>query len=89
MMMQQGLLEEVKSVLNYKENNALKTVGYSELFDYFEKKISLEEATDKIKVNSRRYAKRQLGWFNKTNDYKWYHPNQIEAIKNYISSEIK
>jgi tRNA dimethylallyltransferase len=89
LMLDAGLEEEVKSVANFKDNNALKTVGYSEMFDYLEGELSLTEASEKIKVNSRRYAKRQIGWFNKDKDYKWFHPSQIEAIKNYISSEIK
>jgi tRNA dimethylallyltransferase len=89
LMLDAGLEDEVKSVVNFKDNNALKTVGYSEMFDYLEGELSLTEASEKIKVNSRRYAKRQIGWFNKDKDYKWFHPSQIEAIKNYISSEIK
>jgi tRNA dimethylallyltransferase len=89
LMLDAGLEDEVKSVVNFKDNNALKTVGYSEMFDYLDKKLTLTEAIEKIKVNSRRYAKRQIGWFNKDKDYKWFHPSQIEAIKNYISSEIK
>lgn len=88
LMIDAGLENEVKSVLNFKTNNALKTVGYSEMFDYLEGQISLAEAIDKIKVNSRRYAKRQLGWFNKTKDYQWFNPSEIEAIKNYISDEV-
>ena len=88
LMIDAGLENEVKSVLNFKTNNALKTVGYSEMFDYLEGKISLAEAIDKIKVNSRRYAKRQLGWFNKTKDYQWFNPSEIEAIKNYISDKV-
>ena len=86
LMLENGLLDEVKSVIPYKDKNALRTVGYSEIFDFLDDKISLEEATEKIKVNSRRYAKRQLGWFNKSGDYKWFHPNEIESIKKFISS---
>jgi tRNA dimethylallyltransferase len=85
-MMQQGLLDEVKSVLHYKNKNALKTVGYSELFDYLEGNCTIEEAIEKIKVNSRKYAKRQMAWFNKNEAYKQFHPNEIEAIKKFISS---
>jgi tRNA dimethylallyltransferase len=89
LMLDEGLEEEVKSVVNFKDNNALKTVGYAEMFDYLEGELSLTEATEKIKVNSRRYAKRQIGWFNKDKNYKWFHPSQIEEIKTYISSKIK
>lgn len=87
-MMQGNLLDEVRSVINHKDKNALKTVGYTELFDYLDGKLTLEEATEKIKVNTRRYAKRQIGWFNKSGDYKWFNPNEIEAIKSYISLNI-
>jgi len=83
-MMQQGLLNEVKSVINYKENNALKTVGYSELFDYLNNKTILEEATEKIKVNTRKYAKRQIVWFNKNSEYSSFHPDNIAGIINFI-----
>ena len=86
MMMHQGLLEEAKSVIGFKNKNALKTVGYSELFDYLANNITLKEATEKIKVNSRKYAKRQIAWFNKNENYKQFHPDNIEAIKKYISS---
>lgn len=86
MMLTAGLEEEVKSVANFKANNALRTVGYSEMFDYLEGNINFIEATEKIKVNSRRYAKRQIGWFNKGNEYKWFHPNQLDEILNYINS---
>jgi len=79
-MMQEGLLDEVKSVSEFKNNNALKTVGYSELFNYLDGVFTLDEAIEKIKVNSRRYAKRQIGWFNKSGDYKWFHPNNIKEI---------
>jgi tRNA dimethylallyltransferase len=86
MMLTAGLEEEVKSVANFKANNALRTVGYSEMFDYLEGNINFIEATEKIKVNSRRYAKRQIAWFNKDNEYKWFHPNQLDEIINYINS---
>ena len=69
-MIQKGLLEEVKGLIEFQEINALKTVGYSELFEYFKKNISLEEAINKIKQNSRRYAKRQITWLNRYN-VKW------------------
>lgn len=68
LMMQQGLLEEVKSVYEFKHLNALRTVGYSELFDFIEHTISLNDAIELIKQNSRRYAKRQLTWFRKHTD---------------------
>ena len=86
LMMQHGLLEEVKQVKEYKNHNALKTVGYTELFDYLDGIYKLDEAVDKIKVNTRRYAKKQISWFNKSSDYKWFHPSEKENIISYINS---
>lgn len=64
-MMQDGLLEEARHLFPFKHLNALQTVGYQELFDHFEGKYSLEEAVEKIKQNTRHYAKRQMTWFRK------------------------
>ncbi|MCH4830327.1 tRNA (adenosine(37)-N6)-dimethylallyltransferase MiaA [Flavobacterium columnare] len=84
LMMQQGLLEEVKTLLPHKELNALQTVGYRELFDYFEEKASLEEAIDQIKMNTRRFAKRQMTWFKRTENTQWFDFKTalVEVIKN-------
>ncbi len=68
-MIEKGLLEEAKSLFPYKNLNALQTVGYKELFDYFEAKISLPQAIEEIKKNTRRYAKRQMTWFKKFLNY--------------------
>lgn len=87
-MINQGLLNEVKSVINYKNHNALKTVGYTELFEHLENKISLELAIENIKTNTRRYAKRQINWFIKNNDYQWYQPSEQKAIIELIESNI-
>lgn len=83
-MMQNGLLEEVKSLYPYKHLNALNTVGYKELFDFIDGKCSLEEAVNLIKQNSRRYAKRQLTWFNHQDDFETFEPTDIEKIKAYL-----
>jgi tRNA dimethylallyltransferase len=83
-MMDMGLLEEVKRLLPYREVNALKTVGYTELFDYLDGACSLAEAVDKIKQNTRRFAKRQLTWFRKDEEIKWFAPEQTTEILNYI-----
>ncbi|MCO6500554.1 MAG: tRNA (adenosine(37)-N6)-dimethylallyltransferase MiaA [Vicingus serpentipes] len=88
-MMQQGLLEEVKQISKYREHNALKTVGYTELFNYIDGKMELEEAIEKIKINTRRYAKRQLSWFHKHNDYKWFHPDDQKSIVTFIENSLK
>lgn len=73
-MMADGLAEEVKELLPYKHLNALQTVGYKELFNYFEGAISLQKATEQIKQNTRHYAKRQLTWFKKDAEWKWITP---------------
>ena len=80
-MMEQGLLEEVRSVYPHRELNSLNTVGYKELFQFLDGNISLEEAVEIIKKNTRNFAKRQLTWFRKDDSTKWYTPeNSIEEI---------
>ena len=71
LMMEAGLLDEVKSLLPFRELNALKTVGYTELFRYLDGAISLEQAVTDIKTNSRRYSKRQVTWFKRYDDFEW------------------
>jgi len=82
-MVEQGLIEEVRSLMPYKHLNALNTVGYSELFDYFDGKTDLHTAINLIKQNTRRFAKRQLTWFRKDQEMKWMtadNPNLINEI---------
>ena len=79
-MMDAGLEEEVLSMLPFKNLNALNTVGYKELFDYFEGKISKEQAITDIKTHSRRYAKRQITWFKRYNDFQWIESNFLNRI---------
>jgi tRNA dimethylallyltransferase len=83
-MMQNGLLEEVKSLYPYKHLNALNTVGYKEIFDFIDNKCTLEEAINLIKQNSRRYAKRQLTWFNHQGDFETFEPTDLEKLKAYL-----
>lgn len=71
-MMKEGLLKEVESLLPYRDNNALQTVGYRELFEYFDNKCSLDQAIEEIKKNTRHYAKRQLTWFARNPDMQWF-----------------
>lgn len=87
-MIKNGLVEEVKSLEPYKELNALKTVGYSEIFDYLDGKTDLPTAIDKIKQNTRRFAKRQLTWFRKDTETTWFEPGQRAAIISYIEQEL-
>ena len=84
MMMEEGQLEEVKSLAAFKNLNALQTVGYSELFDYLDKRITLPEAIERIKISTRQYAKRQLTWFKKDEDISWFQPYKIDEIINHI-----
>lgn len=85
-MMEQGLLNEVKQLLSYKHLNALQTVGYSELFEYLDGTISLQQAVEQIKVNTRHYSKRQLTWFRKDADMKWFAPDAIGRIVDELTS---
>jgi tRNA dimethylallyltransferase len=78
-MIDQGLVEEVKGLLPYRNHNALRTVGYKEIFEYLDGSCSLDEAIANIKINTRRYAKRQLTWFRKDPDIQWIHPD--DALK--------
>ncbi len=76
-----GLVEEVRSLINYQSLNALQTVGYRELFDYFSEKISLEEAIESIKTSTRHYAKRQMTWFKKDTTIQWTSPDEEKVLK--------
>lgn len=79
-MMKQGLLEEVQSLLPFRLLPALRTVGYTELFNYLDRKISIAEAVNAIKKNTRQYAKRQMTWFRKDGSIKWYSPQDTREI---------
>jgi tRNA dimethylallyltransferase len=83
-MMKQGLLDEVKGLLNYKNVNALKTVGYKELFDHLDGLYTLEEAVTKIKQHTRNYAKRQITWFKNQDDWENFSPTDLEKIKAFL-----
>jgi len=85
-MMADGLLEEARQLYPLKGLNALNTVGYKELFDYFDGRWSLEEAVERIKGNTRRYARKQLTWFKKDERIRWYHPDDQNKIMNEIDA---
>ena len=89
MMVAEGLVEEARSMLPKRELNALQTVGYREMFDYFDGIISQEEAIDLIKRNSRRYAKRQMTWFRRDSDIAWFSPDNLSAITEHIDTSVK
>jgi tRNA dimethylallyltransferase len=88
-MIEKGLVDEVRSLLPYRHLNALNTVGYKEIFEYLDSKITLQQAIVNIKTSTRRYAKRQLTWFNRTNEYKWFEPSQLNEITNYLTVNCK
>lgn len=84
-MMADGLLKEAETMLPYRGANALNTVGYKELFNYFDGIWDLTEAVERIKGNTRRYARKQLTWFKRDQQMRWFHPEDQESIMNYIS----
>ena len=87
MMVEDGLEAEARSMYPKRHLNALQTVGYRELFEHFDGNCTFEEAVELVKRNSRRYAKRQLTWFRRDENTAWFHPNDLEAILEYISSK--
>ena len=88
-MINEGLLAEAKKVFSHKDLNALQTVGYKELFSYFDNEITLEFAIEEIKKNTRRFSKRQLTWFKRNPGTKWfeYDVNKEEIIE-FINNQI-
>jgi tRNA dimethylallyltransferase len=84
-MMEDGLLDEVKGLVDKRQTNALNTVGYKELFDYLDGRWPLDEAVERIKGNTRRYARKQLTWFKRDENMRWFHPDDIQDILNYIT----
>lgn len=87
-MMDNGLLEEAKKVYPFRANNALNTVGFKELFEYFDGKIPLEEAVRKIQSNTRQYMRKQLTWFKRDEEINWFEPSNIEEIIKYIDNQL-
>ena len=87
-MIAEGLEAEARTLYPHKNLNALNTVGYKELFDYFDGNISLERAIELIKRNTRRYAKRQLAWFGRDKSTKWFEPSNYNELLKYIKTVI-
>lgn len=84
-MMKIGLLDEAKSYYSYRNLNSLQTIGYKEIFEFLHhKKMNLNESVEKIKKNTRRYAKRQLTWYNRDPSIIWFHPKEKEKIFNFV-----
>ena len=87
-MMEQGLEREARAMLPHRELNALNTVGYKEMFQYFDGAIPLEEAIRQIQSNSRRYARKQLTWYKRDAEIMWFNPENVNEITNYIDSRL-
>ncbi len=88
-MLTDGLLNEVKQLLPYQHLNALQTVGYKEIFDHLNDLCSVEAAIEFIKTNTRQYAKRQMTWFKKDEDFKWFSPFEADKVLVYIAEQMK
>lgn len=83
-MLEMGLEQEVRSLMPYRNTNALNTVGYKEMFAYFDGAMTLDQAADKIRQNSRIYSRKQMTWFKRDEEIKWFEPGQMSEIMNYI-----
>ena len=88
-MMAAGLLDEASALYPQRSLNALNTVGYKELFDYLDGRWPLDEAVERIKGNTRRYARKQLTWYKKDEQIRWFHPEDKTSIMNYISQDYE
>ncbi|MEI6346758.1 MAG: tRNA (adenosine(37)-N6)-dimethylallyltransferase MiaA [Bacteroidota bacterium] len=87
-MIKDGLIDEVKSLIKFRNVNALNTVGYKEIFQYLDEAISLPQAIENIKTNTRRYAKRQLTWFRRDKDFLWINADELNTIKSIIETNL-
>ncbi len=87
-MLQKGLIEEAKNVYSHKGINSLNTVGYKELFSFFDGEISEDEAVELIKKNTRNYARKQLSWFRRDKTITWFEPEQSDEIINYLDAKL-
>ena len=88
-MIKGGLLDEAKAMYPKRYLNSLNTVGYKELFEYFDGKVSLDDAIEQIKIDTRQYAKRQMTWLRKNDDYKWFSIDEQDEMLKYIKSVTK
>lgn len=88
MMIDEGLEAEARDVYHLRHLNSLQTVGYREMFEYFDGTITREEAIELIKRNSRRYAKRQMTWFRRDEEIRWFAPTEIDAMIDFLENRI-
>ena len=89
MMIEQGLVDEVRKFTHLKNHNSLNTVGYKEIFKYIDGEWDLPFAIEKIKQNTRIYSRKQVTWYRKDEEITWFHPDDIDGIVRYIDSAIK
>lgn len=89
MMIEQGLVEEVKQFAHLKHHNSLNTVGYKEIFKYLDGEWTLDFAIEKIKQNTRIYSRKQVTWYQKDEEITWFHPDNIEGILDYIRKRVE
>ena len=88
-MVEEGLIEEAKKVFPYRELNSLNTVGYKELFKYMDGEWNLDFALDKIRQNSRNYARKQMTWFKRDKDIHWFHPDHIDEVLEFCKEKMQ
>lgn len=88
MMMDRGLLDEARRVYSYRHLNALNTVGYKELFRYFDGEWTLDFALDKVRRNSRVYSRKQMTWFRRDPSIQWFSPDDMVKIRNFITKQL-
>lgn len=88
LMMKEGLVEEVKTLLPWRRLNALQTVGYAEIFDYLDGNITLQEAVSRIVISTRQYAKRQMTWFKKDPAIHWFDPREEQTILSWLDEQL-
>lgn len=87
-MIDEGLVEEARSLYCHKDLNALNTVGYKEIFEYLDNKCTIEEAIERIKGNTRKYARKQLTWFKRDPNVKWLNADDYQGVMEYISQQL-
>ena len=87
-MIEQGLEKEVRNLISYRNTNALNTVGYKEMFAYIDGNMTLSEAADKIRQNSRIYSRKQMTWFKRDSDIAWFEPKQLEEFIQYVKEIV-
>jgi tRNA dimethylallyltransferase len=87
-MVSRGLLDEVNALSAFKNLNALNTVGYREVFEYLDGKVSLENAITLVKRNTRHYAKRQLTWFKRDETTCWFHPDNLHGVLEHCTRSV-